>query len=95
MEDDRKALLARITGRVQGVSFRIWTRAEAEKLGLSGWVRNERDGSVTVLIVGSDAAVSTMMKRLWEGPPGAAVSGVTSEEKTDPGDSSEGFRIVG
>jgi acylphosphatase len=95
MEHDRKALLARITGRVQGVGFRYWTRSEAGKLGLSGWVRNEVDGSVTALIVGPAAAVSAMMKRLWEGPPGAAVSGVTPEENADFGEAPDGFRIVG
>ena len=68
-------MLVRITGKVQGVSFRVWTRIEAEKLGLNGWVRNEDDGSVRALIVGSDAAVAAMLKRLWEGPRGAAVSG--------------------
>ena len=95
MENDRKALLTRITGRVQGVGFRYWTRSEAGKLGLSGWVRNEADGSVTALIVGPDAAVSAMMKRLWEGPPGAVVSGVTPEEKPDSDEAPEGFRIAG
>ncbi|TIX83542.1 MAG: acylphosphatase, partial [Mesorhizobium sp.] len=67
MEDGRKAVRVRLSGRVQGVSFRVWTRTEAEKLGLSGWVRNEDDGSVTALIVGAEGAVSTMMNRLWEG----------------------------
>ena len=95
MEHGRKAVLARITGRVQGVSFRIWTRTEAEKLGLTGWVRNEADGSVTALMVGSDAAISAMMKNLWKGPPGAMVSRVTTEEKIDPGEGRAAFRITG
>jgi len=44
--DDRKAVLVRITGRVQGVGFRVWTRQQAQRLGLTGWVCNEDDGSV-------------------------------------------------
>jgi acylphosphatase len=42
MEDGRKAVRVRLMGRVQGVSFRVWTRTEAERLGLSGWVRMRR-----------------------------------------------------
>ena len=79
MRAGHKATIARISGRVQGVSFRVWTRAEATKLGLTGWVRNEGDGSVTALIAGSDAAVSALMKKLWTGPSGASVSNVTFE----------------
>ena len=94
MEIGRKAILVRITGRVQGVYFRAWTRSEAEKLGLKGWVRNEYDGSVTALIVGSDAAVSAMTQRFWEGPSEARVSSVVAE-KTEPGEAPAGFRIVG
>ena len=88
------AVHLRVFGKVQGVGFRAWAKQEADKRGLRGWVRNEADGSVTALIVGSDAVVSAMIKRLWQGPPGAVVSGVTSEEKTDPGDASEDFRMV-
>jgi acylphosphatase len=94
VDNDRKAVLVRITGRVQGVSFRVWTRIEAEKLGLYGWVRNEDDGSVKALIVGSEAAVSAMLMRLWEGPRGAAVSGVIPEAM-DLDELPASFRIVG
>ncbi|OWW05430.1 acylphosphatase [Rhizobium sp. R72] len=76
MDDDPKAMLVRISGRVQGVSFRVWTRARAEALGLAGWVRNEDDGSVSALIAGQDAAVSAMLKEFWQGPPGASVVAV-------------------
>lgn len=79
MAEDRRAALVRITGRVQGVCFRAWTRDEAQSLGLAGWVRNERDGSVTALIAGPETAVEAMLHRFWEGPPGAAVVGVASE----------------
>ncbi|TIM06189.1 acylphosphatase [Mesorhizobium sp.] len=94
MEDGRKAVRVRLMGRVQGVSFRVWTRTEAERLGLSGWVRNEEDGSVTALIVGAEGAVSTMLDRLWKGPTGASVSSVTSQD-VDAGQEPNGFRIIG
>jgi acylphosphatase len=94
VQGERKAMLVRISGRVQGVSFRIWTLEEAERLGLSGWVRNEADGSVKALIAGPETAVSTMLTRFWEGPRGASVSGVVSES-ADPDHALGGFRITG
>jgi acylphosphatase len=94
MRGERKAMLVRIEGRVQGVSFRVWTRDEAERLGLTGWVRNENDGSVAALITGSDAAVSTMLQRFRLGPGGASVTSVTSEE-ADPDQAPTSFRITG
>jgi acylphosphatase len=63
------ALRVRVTGRVQGVWFRGWTKAEAEARGLHGWVRNEADGSVAALIAGPEAAVREMVAALHEGPP--------------------------
>ena len=51
----------RITGRVQGVSYRAWTEDAAAELGLRGWVRNRRDGSVEAVFSGSDAAVADML----------------------------------
>jgi len=79
MPHDYEALQVRITGRVQGVSFRVWTRDEALRLGLTGWVRNEEDGSVTALIAGPGGAIATMIERLKRGPPGASVSGIETE----------------
>lgn len=43
-----------VRGRVQGVGFRAWTVREAKALGLDGWVRNRRDGTVEVLACGGD-----------------------------------------
>lgn len=57
----------------------MWTRDEALRLGLTGWVRNEGDGSVAALIAGPDTAVSTMIERFGRGPAGASVSGVETE----------------
>ncbi|WFU01524.1 acylphosphatase [Rhizobium sp. CB3171] len=94
MSDDYEATLVRITGRVQGVSFRVWTRNEASRLGLTGWVRNESDGSVLALIAGSDTAISTMIERFWHGPAGASVSSV-EKQPTTLAEMPTGFRITG
>jgi acylphosphatase len=84
MADERTAVLARVTGRVQGVFFRGWTQAEANRLGLAGWVRNERDGSVTALIAGPSAKVDEMARLLRKGPPAAKVEAVSTEPADPP-----------
>lgn len=73
---DDKAIHAHVTGRVQGVSFRAWVRDEALARGLTGWVRNESDGSVTATISGPAAAVAEMEEALYHGPPAARVDAV-------------------
>ncbi len=88
-----RAVEVRVTGRVQGVGFRYWTRQEAERLGLSGWVRNEPDGSVAALLAGPDDAVAAMLDRLRQGPQGAAVADVAATP-TRPADAPQDFRIV-
>lgn len=80
MDADLRAVRARITGRVQGVCFRAWARSEAELIGVTGWVKNERDGSVTALIAGPKGKVALMVDALWEGPAAASVNYVATEE---------------
>lgn len=92
--DDRIGVEVRITGRVQGVCFRAWTQAEAERHGISGWVRNETDGSVKALFVGPRHTVNAMLGRCRDGPPAARVSGVVTEEVA-PAPAMSGFRISG
>ncbi|MFQ5623822.1 MAG: acylphosphatase [Paracoccaceae bacterium] len=94
MAEERKAVRARITGRVQGVAFRWWTRRQAEALGLDGWVRNEADGSVTALIAGGAGAVDAMVRLLEDGPEAAVVIGVETEEVAVP-EGPTGFRVTG
>jgi acylphosphatase len=67
---------AEVGGEVQGVGFRWFVRREAERLGLSGWVANEPDGSVRVVAEGPPTALEQLIARLRSGPPGAAVSDV-------------------
>ena len=80
MDADVRAVRARVTGRVQGVCYRVWARSEAEIIGVTGWVRNERDGSVTALIAGPKGKVAMMVDALWEGPAAASVNYVATEE---------------
>lgn len=86
------ARMARITGRVQGVGFRAWTREEALRRGLDGWVRNEPDGAVRTLISGPDGALADMLAALHRGPAFARVTLV----ETTPADPPEhpGFHIL-
>jgi acylphosphatase len=69
----------RITGKVQGVWYRGWTEDTARELGLTGWVRNRKDGSVEAVVAGPPDAVETMISRCHVGPPAAAVSAVDSK----------------
>jgi acylphosphatase len=71
-----KAVDVRVTGLVQGVSFRYYTRQRAEELGVAGWVRNEPDGSVTGHFEGPDRAVDALVDWCGHGPAYADVEGV-------------------
>jgi acylphosphatase len=66
----------RVTGRVQGVGFRWWTRALGTRLGLSGSVRNLPDGSVVVHARGTDDQLRDLEAQLAGGPPIARVHAV-------------------
>ena len=71
-----------IRGRVQGVGFRYWTMREAIRLGVGGWVRNRRDGSVEALFAGSAEAVEEMTVRCRNGPEFSRVDGVEDQAVT-------------
>ena len=70
----------RVTGRVQGVFFRAWTRDQARGLGIAGWVRNCGDGSVEAHVEGDSEAVEQLIGRIREGPPSAEVDDVVVVE---------------
>ncbi|WP_037551761.1 acylphosphatase [Sphingomonas sp. URHD0057] len=65
-----------VTGRVQGVFFRVWMQQQAQALGVTGWVRNCPDGRVDTHVEGEEAAVRTLIERLRQGPPAAHVENV-------------------
>ncbi|MEL6265360.1 MAG: acylphosphatase [Pseudomonadota bacterium] len=80
---DRVSLRVSITGRVQGVGYRDWTRDHAHGLGLHGWVRNEPDGSVSAVFSGPTAAVDRMIEACRTGPPAARVDDIAIDITDD------------
>ena len=84
MSSENVCQLARISGRVQMVWYRAWTVAEAEKRGLSGWVRNRKDGSVEALFSGAADAVEAMLAACRDGPPKAQVTDIVVQPADPP-----------
>ena len=87
---ERSNYRVRVTGRVQGVCFRDWTKNQASRLQISGWVRNRRDGSVEALISGSPKNIQEMLKVFEEGPSAACVTSVCQKSCDPPLD--RGFK---
>ncbi|KAL6998204.1 acylphosphatase [Sarracenia purpurea var. burkii] len=73
---NKKTVRVVVKGKVQGVFYRNWTVENATELGLKGWVRNRRDGSVEALLSGSADKVQEMEQRCRRGPPDAMVTGL-------------------
>lgn len=74
--EETRTCRVRIRGRVQGVWFRRWIEEEANRLNLSGWVRNRSDGSVEAVFSGEADAVDRMVDECHDGPPHARVERV-------------------
>lgn len=72
-----------IRGRVQGVGYRAWVVDQAQRLGVSGWVRNRRDGTVEALLAGDTACVEELVRACRRGPRLAHVDQI-DEELADP-----------
>lgn len=82
----------RITGRVQGVGFRWWTRKTAGELGVRGTVKNLRDGSVEVHALAEPETLAEFEESLGRGPTSARVQEIRRVESEK--DLPDGFRIV-
>jgi acylphosphatase len=87
----RKAVDVTVNGRVQGVFFRAEAQQEAGRLGITGWVRNETDGSVAGHFEGQPDAVDSMVAWCREGPRRARVDEVDVRDVEPTG--TEGFEV--
>ena len=92
MAEDHVCVALRVTGRVQGVSYRAWAAERGRALGLSGWVRNRDDGAVEACLEGPAGAIAEMRAALAEGPPAARVESV-EETGRPPGCDAAGMEI--
>ena len=78
-----------VHGRVQGVGFREYLRREAERLGVTGWVRNRHDGTVEAMVHGWPEDVATVLDWVRRGPPGARVAATDVSEASGEFDTFE------
>lgn len=86
-------LHVRVEGQVQGVGYRAFVRAQAQALGLAGWVCNQPDRTVEVAAVGEPAAVAVLRRHLETGPPHAVVR-VVRDLAPVPVEGSDGFEVI-
>ena len=83
-----------VRGRVQGVGFRWFVEREAHLLGIAGWVRNNADGRVEVLAMGTPEQLAGLRLRLQEGPRAARVDNV-KESEAEPVAGLNSFQVQG
>ena len=83
-----------VRGRVQGVGFRFFVQDQAQKLGLTGWVRNNPDGAVEVVASGSAEQLAALHAKLRTGPRAARVDDVEVVPTNAP-KNLKSFRIEG
>jgi acylphosphatase len=92
-QEAQQARRYRISGRVQGVGFRYFASRVARHLGLTGYAKNLRDGSVEVYAIGTGATLAALRKELQSGPRSAMVSDVLEEDAAIEPKFQRGFSI--
>jgi len=93
-EEGLACLHAWVDGRVQGVGFRAFVQEHAQRLGLTGWVRNVGEDQVEVWAEGSPVHLNRLLEYLQRGPQSAYVSGVRSAPET-PKETYNRFQVLG
>lgn len=76
-----KEVFLKVTGQVQGISFRAWAKKIADQLEIKGYVKNEPDGSVVIIAQGGNKALQKLEEWCWQGSPRAQVENVSKEKR--------------
>jgi len=74
----------KITGKVQGVGFRYFTHQKATEIGITGWVKNSRDGGVLIIAQGDETDLNTFIDFLQIGPARARVNNISKYKMQTP-----------
>lgn len=82
-----------LTGQVQGVGFRRWMKLMAIRHGVTGWVRNLKDGRVEAMLEGAESGIAQVCELCWQGPAKARVDDVVVDEA--PNFARTGFTALG
>ncbi len=93
MSEKLAQIVVVVSGRVQGVGFRAWTRSQAVTLGIAGWVKNRNDGAVEVVCEGKRELLDRFVSMLRDGPVLARVDQALVSERPCTG-SFSGFNII-
>ncbi|HEY9216341.1 MAG TPA: acylphosphatase, partial [Ancylobacter sp.] len=91
--DEMTATRLIVHGRVQGVGYRAWLAEHARRSGITGWVRNRRDGTVEALLCAGDGSLDAFVAACRQGPLLAGVTDIEIIEERAP-DDAEGFAIL-
>ncbi len=83
-----------ISGKVQGVGFRIWTREQALKLNITGWVKNLTNGNVQACLNGTEQNINELIKLCHIGPKNSHVLSVVKEVNSLPNMQYDNFSII-
>jgi len=89
----KKRLILNISGRVQGVFFRVYAEKKAKELGLTGFVKNEEDGSVSIVAEGLEEKLNELLDWAKKGPQMAKVEKINLKQDSATGEF-ENFKIV-
>jgi acylphosphatase len=93
VREEKNARRYYVSGTVQGVGYRYFAERAAAELGITGYVRNLRDGRVEVYAIGPSDSLASLRDRLERGPIGSSVEKVTEEDATIDPDFQRGFSI--
>jgi len=88
----KKRIHIKIYGRVQGVWFRKWAQSKADEFGISGWVKNESNGSLGLQAEGNEAGLSRFVEECHAGPEKAIITDLITEDIESVDE--EGFNII-